>query len=299
MPNDIVRTENQLWPLRLLLTQNRLYGGAKVIVGLQIFFVVGVPAALLVMQQRSPTLRVWAALYGLAAVLSDFLVLDVLRIGIKHKAAAVQERFDCEVLRLPWSELKAGSKPDPEDILPAADTDERLNAFRDWYARDVADVPEHVGRVICQRNNCWWDSKLRRWYRGVVLGAAGILIAIVAVLAVATNPPLTDVILGYATPTLPIVLWVIREARAQSEAADRADRLKKFGDSLWAKVLKPSITEQEALLASREFQDELFAHRKQSPLVSDWFYQLLKRHFEQRMAVSVAAMVSEFKAQAR
>jgi hypothetical protein len=295
MANDIDTAENDIRSLRLLLTHNQLYGRAKLVLASQMLFVVAVPGFFLVLQQRYPTLRVWAALYGLGIAIVDVLLLDALKTRLRQRAATVQEQFDCDVLKIPWSELKGGAKPDPEDILIADETDARIDMFRNWYARDVADVPEHIGRIICQRSNCWWDSRLRRWYRGIILLTVFLLLVIIIVPAVGQNRALSDFILGFLAPALPIILWGIREARAQGEAADRADRLKKFAERLWADTLKAAIDSQAALTLSREFQDEILAHRKQSPLVFDWFYRLFRKPFEQKMSTSVAAMVGEVK----
>jgi hypothetical protein len=51
-------------------------------------------------------------------------------------------------------------------------------------------------------------------------------------------------------------LWVIREARAQAQAANRADRLKTFGEELWHRMLTRVVTNDAAPSASREFQNE-------------------------------------------
>jgi hypothetical protein len=87
---------------------------------------------------------VWTALYGLVVAIIDFAVLEALKTGFKRRAAAIQEQFDCQVLRLPWSGLKGGSKSDPENILFADESDARLHVLRDWYVPDMAQVAEYV-----------------------------------------------------------------------------------------------------------------------------------------------------------
>ncbi len=296
MANQIVARENELWPLRLLLTQQQLYARAKLAMGCQIAIVVIVPGALLVVQQQWPPARAWVALYGLVVALLDLAVLDSIKVNLRRKAALVQEWFDCEVLQLAWSVLRCGRRPDPEDVLLAGTDDPRFHKFRDWYSREVAVVPEHVGRIICQRSNCWWDSKQRRWYRYALLGLSGLVVIAVVVFALVQQRSLEEFILGFLAPTLPMVLWGIREARAQAEAADRADRLKTFGDEVWARALAGGLPPEAALTSSREFQDEILAHRRQSPLVFDWFHALLRPRFELQMGSSVKAMVTEAQA---
>jgi hypothetical protein len=246
MASDIASKENQLWPLRLLLTQKECYGRAKGALGIQVAVAVVVPATFLLVQQRYPGVKVWIALYGLGVAILDVAVLEPLKTSLRRKGALLQELFDCEVLSLPWSELSAGRKPDPEDVLTVSESDPRLLPLHNWYSVGVSNVPQFIGRVICQRSNCWWDSKLRRAYRFLPLSSAILLIAIVTVVAVAQRTTLTDFVLGFVAPALPIVLWGIREARAQAEAADRADRLKSFGDTLWSRILRGELTPDTA-----------------------------------------------------
>ena len=194
---------------------------------------------------------------------------------------------------MPWSELAAGRRPDPEDVLLAEPSDKRLNQLRDWYSVEVSAVSAHVGRVICQRSNCWWDSKLRRLYRWALIAFALCVLFAVAATALARRATLADFVLGFLAPSVPILLWAIRESRSQAEAADRADRLKVFGDGLWNRLLNGEVTAENAADPSREFQSEILAHRRQSPLVFNWFYKLFRGRFEQQMGASVAVMVRE------
>jgi predicted pore-forming effector associated with SMODS systems len=49
----------------------------------------------------------------------------------------------------------------------------------DWYASAVGGLPLHIGRLACQRSNCWWDSKQRRRYAVWVIAVVVLIFAVV------------------------------------------------------------------------------------------------------------------------
>jgi hypothetical protein len=94
---------------------------------------------------------VWTALYGLVVAIIDFAVLEALKTGFKRRAAAIQGQFDCQVLRLPWSGLKGGSKSDPENILFADESDALfmccgIGMFLTW-PRSRSTWPDHLSAL--------------------------------------------------------------------------------------------------------------------------------------------------------
>jgi hypothetical protein len=160
----------------------------------------------------------------------------------------------------------------------------------------VKDLPLHAARVVCQRSNCRWDSKLRRFFRTLVLAFATALLLLAIAVAVLWNLPFEDFILRWMAPTVPIALWAFREAFRQTEAADRADRLKEFSDDVWTTTMAGAESPGSISSTSRRLQDELFEHRQRSPLVFDWFYWRLRPSFESQMHGAADAMVAEAKA---
>src|ERR1700686_696860 len=159
MANNIPELQNEEWALRSLAAQRRFYGWAKMALALQIILVVIVPGVLLVVEHLAAGFKVWAAFIGLTISILDVLLFDPLKSGLRHKGAATQELFDCQVLGLEWPALK-DRKPDREDVHGAS-ADYGDADLRDWYPADVGQLPPYAGRIICQRSNCRWDSKLR------------------------------------------------------------------------------------------------------------------------------------------
>jgi hypothetical protein len=291
MANNIPQQQNEESALRLLAAQRRLYGWAKIALAFQVIFVVILPALLLVIEHLAPGFNIWAAFIGLTISILDVLLFDPLKSGLRHKAAAIQELFDCCVLDLEWPALK-GRKPDREDVHGASG-DYRNDVFKDWYPTAVGTLPLYVGRIICQRSNCWWDSKLRRHYRTFVVSLLAVIAVGVVVVALINNVTVGDFVLSFMAPILPVALWAIREAKQQSESAERVDHLKYFGDELWERTMRRSLLADDATVQSRVFQDEIFEHRRENPLIFDWFYALLRKTFEHQMVQSADDMIRE------
>jgi hypothetical protein len=258
---------------------------------IQVILVVVVPGVLLFAEHFADSFKVWAAFIGLTISVLDVILLDPVKAGLRHKAAASQELFDCQVLQLKWPSLKS-KQPDREDVHGAS-TGYDTSGLTDWYPSNVRQLPFYVARIICQRSNCWWDSKLRRYYRIAVLCLSAAVVIVIVVLALMKNLTFGDFVVSLMAPILPVVLWGVREAKQQSEASERVDQLKSFGDGLWQQVLQRKLTEDAASVQSRIFQDEIYEHRRQSPMIFDWFYGLFKKKFESQMTQSAADMIEE------
>jgi SMODS-associating 4TM effector domain len=291
MTNNIPQLQNEESALRLLAAQRRLYGRAKNALALQVILVVILPAFLLVIEHLAPGFNVWAAFIGLTISILDVLLFEPLKSKLRHKGAAIQELFDCSVLGLEWPVLK-DHKPDREDVHGASG-DYCNGVLKDWYPTAVGTLPLYVGRIICQRSNCSWDSKLRRHYRTAVVSLLAVAAIGVVVVALVNNVTFGDFVLSFMAPVLPVALWAIREVMQQSESADRSDHLKYFGDELWEHTMRRSLLADDATVQSRMLQDEIFEHRRENPLIFDWFYNLLRKTFEQQMVQSADDMIRE------
>ena len=168
MSNRIPLRQNEDLQLQRMAAQRRLYSRAKRILSWQMVITVALVVVWSFVERWFPMLKVYAALYGMTAVLLDIAVFTPLQNSLKQKAAGIQELFDCYVLDLPWQEIKAGRRPDAELVaefsrLPSG-VDYSSMKLLDWYPAESGTVPLFLGRLICQRANCWWDAKLRRRY---------------------------------------------------------------------------------------------------------------------------------------
>lgn len=296
--NGIPNEQNTKASLDWLAAQRQSYTDAKRVAVLQAGLLLSLPIVSAISVALDPELRVWAAFAGLGFALVDASVLDPWQRRLRDKGAATQEIFDCHVLGLDWNIWIGGSQPDPENVHGAAARFDASRpagrkALRNWYPPRVGDLPLHLGRVICQRASCRWDSQLRRYYARGIAVLVAVVGAGVFALGLAAKMTLEHLLLAVLAPLTPAFLWAIREGLRQREAARSGDSLKERGMALWGKAVKAEVDEARCESLSRQFQDAIFLHRRRSPFVFDWFYRVFRKQFEAQMHASTEQMIAE------
>jgi hypothetical protein len=295
MDNGITSRQNSPENIRLLAAQRSLYSRAKRFGAVQAFLAGLTPLVGAIAVALKPNADTWAAFAGIVIAFVDTLWLDPKQNGLRNLAASVQEYFDCKVLQLPWNAALAGRPPSPEDIHEAAEghTPSSAAPLQDWYPHAVSALPLYQGRLICQRTNCWWDSKLRQRYGNWILGTVFLLSAGVFALGLLNGMSLQKFVLAVMAPLLPAALWAAREWRRQIETGLESDRQKEDSESLWGQVVRGEVAEPEASRRSRELQDAILVRRRGNAPVFDWVYRRLRTKQEDQMNVAADAMLNE------
>jgi hypothetical protein len=245
---------------------------------------------------------VWPDVKGVVAFASivitiiDVTVFDQFQKAIIKTAAKMQEQFDCTVLQLPWENFTVGAKVDPETIHAASSKwlagqlDPKL---RDWYPPIVGQVPLHLARIICQRTNLWYDSKLRRQYGGGVLGVTIGLTLLLVVFGLIRGLTIDAFVLTVLAPAAPIVIWGVREYLRQRDATEVLDRVRSEAEALWERAKTGACSEPECTIQSRQFQNAIYERRSTSPLIFDWIYEIQRPRLEDQMNRSAKEFVRE------
>lgn len=295
--NTIPINQNADSQLQKLAAQRQLYYFAK-----KIFFwqtIIGGPIAILaaLFVIIVPDIKGLVALWGILVSLSDIFWLTPWLKKIRKNAALVQESFDCDVLKISWNDVKAGRRVDPELIFKYAEKykqnkNEGMGLLKDWYPVGVGILPLHLARLICQRANCWWDSSQRKLYALLILISMALIFLIVLFLAWTSTITVGDFVLKVGAPLSPALIIACRQFGEQTEAANRLDRLKDHIGRLWGQALD-GVPESEITAASRVLQDEILEHRKQSALIFDWIFKMLRRDYEEQMNHAAESMIRE------
>jgi hypothetical protein len=216
--------------------------------------------------------------------------------GLRRRAAKIQELFDCKVLKLKWNDFLVGSCPDAEDII-AYDReyikhDPEYSKLVDWYSPGVGNLPLCFARLVCQRSNIRWDSRLRRVYARAALGLAGVSLAALIVVQRFSHASFNDFLLALASLS-PILLWGVREFAKQRESAENLNRLMEQLKQTWDRIKEERPTEDECEREARDLQGALFEHRSGSPVVLDFIYRLFRRKSEEEMGLTAQKMIEE------
>src|SRR5437867_298394 len=120
-----------------------------------------------------------------------------------------------------------------------------MENLRDRYPPAVEKVPLPLARLICQRTNCWWDSSLRKKYANALVGILILVVVAVFVIALAQGQSVGQMILTVYAPVAPAILWTVREARRQHEAAEALDKMRGHVERVWAAALKGQSNRSE------------------------------------------------------
>lgn len=294
----IASEQNSERQLRRLRAQRKLYSKAKSIFGWQVFISGPIAVISAFLTLVFPSTKGVVACWGILVTLVDLFWLTPWQKRVKADAALIQEAFDCDVLDLPWNELKAGKLPDPELVKEQSDRytslENEMPPVTNWYSPAVSTVPLYIGRIACQRSNCWWDSKQRRRYAGSIILIVVTVFLVILGIGIGKGFTIDDFVLKVAAPLAPALVLGIRQFTEQMEAAARLDKLKQHSEQLWLDALSGSA-EVELTRRARNLQDEILENRRKSPLVFDFIFKRLRPDYEAQMNFGVGELVAEAK----
>lgn len=298
--NRIPAVQDSEPQLRQLAAQRWLYSRAKRVFGFQVIVCGPVTVCVALSAVACAEAKPYLAAWGLLVALADLLWLSRWQKALREEAARIQEAFDCQVLELPWHELKTGKPIDPELVLAYAGNYERVatkfDPLPEWYPTAVGTLPIETARVLCQRINCLWDRRQRIAYTRLVAAVlAGIVVALVAC-ALAFRMPMTDFFLLVVAPFSPLVLLCIRQIIEHTEATERLAKLKEHANGIRDQALA-NTPPTELTRESRALQDEIFDARKRQPSVLDSIYERLRPEHEVDMKLATEEDVRSFSKQ--
>ncbi|MFL0198788.1 S-4TM family putative pore-forming effector [Clostridium sp. WILCCON 0269] len=322
MNNGIINRENNQENLMKLAAQNYLYSKAKIILGIQIItqVVLVVCIALLPIFITDSFLKYHGikkiqftiTTVGLSLILAaiDLIVMVPIINKDREIAASIQEDFDCTVLSIPWNDIKV-DKPDGEIIssnaseyiktklskvdIGAANSGTVLDCFRDWYSpKTIESLPLEVGRIICQRTNCWWDSYLRnKFKRDIVICSSGIFFLLLLI-GIIREMSVPNIIINVFSPFLPVLTFTVVQCRENTRSIKCTKRLKIKADEYWGKVISNPTNFVLLNDLARKLQNEVFDCRKNNPLIFDWYYNKYRREQQRDTNYKAQTMIDQY-----
>lgn len=292
--NDITQLQAKPEMVRLIWARDVTYQAAKRTQGWFVFWTAAVPVIGALTSGLWPGLKPVLAMISLLLLLLDVGLIDRLQKERLKRGAKLQEEFDTRAFGLPWNRFVAGEKVLPEDVTEAASAPmptKRQKEIETWYEASVSRVPLAFGRLVCQRTNISYDSRLRRRY-GNGLFSVTLVLAIVALVAgVLLDPKFTNAIFGLAM-VAPMLSWVLREHRKQLDTCNSLKNLQNEFKTVWTKALE-GASDEELKFDSRQLQDAIYQHRASAPLVFDWVYYRIRSKNESEAHAAVEEFVKQ------
>jgi hypothetical protein len=294
--NNIPSKQNEQRQLERLAAQREIYSAAKKLHVSQIVLTVVGPILLFIANLMWPMLGAYYALYGIVVIIIDGVLIEPIIKTKKTKAAKIQELFDCDVLELETSPLKVVDDITVEEILLYYNAHSKVKTniekIRDWYPKNIEQLPISIARIICQRANCWWDSNLRRRYSNFLKYTGLFIFLSLLVYAFLAEFSLIQFVL-IGSGLIPLFQFCNKQYTDHRDAASRLDELVCYSQNVWSKTISlenPHLAKDD----SRRLQDEIFEHRCKSPLILDLFFKVFRDEHEELMNKSTDILIEEF-----
>lgn len=299
MKNQIVHKQNTKRQLERLAAQRQLYSEAKTLQLMSAVLSVPMVVLLSIIVVFFPQFRVLLGLWGISISILDIFVFSRLQKSIQEKAAEIQQFFDCDVLEFSWEKLKFRKKPEPETIIAASERFKSkglsYSTLRDWYPSSISQLSIYQARIICQRCNIRWDSKLRRRYSTSVFLILIIMTITIFLIGLAGGLTLEKFLLVIFFPLAPVYIFGCRQYLDNHEKANRLDYLKNSIEGILQKIIDNNISPQQLDRESHTIQEKIDENRRLSPLISDWIYYHSRQEDENQMNKSTELLIQELK----
>lgn len=289
-PSQITEAQNHDSHLRLLLAQRRLYSRAKVWANVRGFGlgIVAIASPLVVAVWPDSATAAASVAAGWFAL--NRLVFRPAEWRAATPAATIQEQFDTRVFSMPTIAVR-DPQVLPEEVTRLADKrNGRKKAYssehlRNWYPINLK-VDGRVAIAIAQRGNLAYTQELLRRSANLWIG----LLAGWAVLAVAiglkADFSLESFLLAIVIPILPPFLDAADEwQRVRAAGKERRALALEIQDAIENDPTNPINPDQ--LIG---WQSQLFSLRRDTPLVPDWLYAVLRPSIEKEMTDAADAL---------
>ena len=294
--NQIPTEQNTQKQLERLAAQRELYSSAKILHTFQILVTVAIPVILAIISILNTDFATISAILGVLAFVLDISIIDPEILHKKTKAAKIQELFDCDVLKIPKSPLKTIDDITVEEVLTHYNAHVKIKTnvekIKDWYSPSVGQLSIKTARILCQRTNCWWDSKLRRRLSNFLKFISILAFTLLLLLSYIINLTLLEFTLILST-LVPFFQFCIKQGNDNMDAATRLNELVLYSVTVWNNAMENSCDDSTMIIDSRRLQDEIYEHRKKSPLILNIFYNIFRDKDEELMNRTSEILVQE------
>lgn len=220
--------------------------------------------------------------YGIIVLVITIIFSTVIS-SMKKCAATIQEMFDCDVLHIPWSELKVGKRVGREDIFKASKYYKKRNKkdeFLNWYLNKDYEANENVMALLCHAKNFGWDKSQRDVMSKIYFITMLLSFLILLAYGLWSKSSLED-FLFYIVFTLPFFRHVIMLYVENNKSINRIIRVKDFIEKKIQSIKISGMINDDILSHElRAIQDEVYAHRSTSNPVPNCLHRFMRKNNE-------------------
>lgn len=287
--NHVNEMQNEPFSIDMLSAQRHYYSQAKLIVYTSLFVCVIVVAVLSVLNRfySSEILGKTVLMYSLLAFILSSMLTNY-RNKLQNLAARIQHLFDIKLFGLKWDTALCGIEPRVEEVKRGKQ--KKQNKLDYWYKDIPDDLPLDAVTLVCLRMNVEYDKSMKQNLSLLLY----IVVSLFAIIIVIANNERTiwDMVLYSIVPLLPVSKFLYDVKRRIDSDKERLVRLDVSIDSLMKKAIQEGVIEKEEL---QNINNQIFEHRRTSPLVPDWLYDMLRDKEEETAAYSAKYYFGELR----
>lgn len=270
--------------LRLLLAQRRLYSRAKVWANVRGFGLGIVAIASPLVVAAWPDAATAAASVAAGWFALNRLVFRPAERRAATPAATIQEQFDTRIFSMPTIAVRDPQVLPEEVTRLAGKRKGRRKAYsterlRNWYPINLQ-VDGRVAIAIAQPGNLAYTQELLRRSANLWIGLLAAWAVLAVAIGLAADFSLESFLLAIVLPILPPFLDAADEwQRVRAASKERRALTLEIQDAIANDPKNPISPDQ--LIG---WQSQLFSLRRDTPLVPDWLYGVLRSGIEREMS---------------
>jgi len=281
----ISELQNKEINIKRLTAQSQLYTDAKMIQRIR-FLASGFAVTLLAYLGNilDAQYTIYLTLLSICIVLFDEFILNNRIQSLIELAATIQDEFDCSVLNISHNTVKVNRTNINENVQKYSmrfnkkNGIEEMQRFYNWYS-GVNNNEDLKARIVCQQQNCWWNSVLQEKYITILKNTTFLVFGILIVISVFNDLSFSRVISSVVNPLIPMTVIVLRIITNSNKSRKGLNGVKKKLENLFEQC--GNIENEKVRSEMRNLQDMIFDNRISTPLVPDYIYKKYRDEFEE------------------
>ncbi len=209
-----------------------------------------------------------------------------------HEAAKIQEEFDTRIFQIEWNSVLTGEHVSTEDITDLSSRYKKKTLDECWYS-NLQDMPYPLDVAVCQRSNIVWDWRSRRKYYNFSIAVITVIVAAGILLSVYYKHSLEEYLTLILIPSFTAYILCYKELKEHHDNFTAKQKMETRLNSL----LNNAIDKRSKLTAKelRQVQDIIYALRKSTAMVPNWFNNAFSKRFNDMQRKTVNTFIERIK----
>jgi len=288
--------QNEINELEKLAAQRYLYSIAKRFLLANLIFSIPFIILYFILSLFFPVLIDYKIYISIISIV-NLMIMNKYQYEKIKEATIIQEQFDVDILQISWNPYLINKSIKIELINEY--NKKYLQKFKDheklknWYDVDDSNIPIEFARLICQRENIWWDKKLKSLYHKIITFIPIIVFFILLIISLLYDHKL-KVFINEIFYLSPIIIYCVDQHYKYKISLDSLDDLNSKIETLIDQAIRSKLNPHELTINSRLLQDRIYYHRLNSALVFDYLFKKMKDKYQDLRVKSSNNLIEDY-----